>query len=332
MEPAASRIVERLRHALVPAVPVPHRADGSPDLAAQERYAAWMAGQPVAGVAAWAHTGRGLHLDPEIAGKVLESWRRALPAPRVLIAGAGARPRGPGSRRGRLTPPADPLGLTNFVIKGTLDMAADAKRLGADALLVFPPVLLRSLDDRERRIVDVHKALAEVGLPVIAFYLYEQAGGVTYSDRVLDRILALPHVAGIKVATLDSVMTFQSVARRIPEGKLLVTGEDRFLGYSLMVGARCALVGLAAARTRLLADCLAAFAAADWPRFHTLSAAVDRFAYATFRDPMDGYVRRMLHALAKDGVLSAAAAHDPHGPAVPGWQLDEVTAALATLG
>ena len=33
------------------------------DTLAQERYARWMARQPVGGVAVWAHTGRGLRLS-----------------------------------------------------------------------------------------------------------------------------------------------------------------------------------------------------------------------------------------------------------------------------
>jgi 4-hydroxy-tetrahydrodipicolinate synthase len=332
VDPAASRLAAALAGGLVPAVPVPHRADGAADVEAQERYAAWMAAQPVAGVAVWAHTGRGLHLDPETAARILASWRAALAPPRLVIAGAGARPglqRGGGRRR--VTPPADPLGVTNFVIRGTVAMGLEAKRLGADALLVFPPILLRQLGDRERRIVEVHAALAEVGLPVLAFFLYEQAGGITYSHRALDRILALPHVAGIKVATLDSVMSFQDVARRIPPGKLLVSGEDRFLGYSLMMGARSALIGLAAARCALSAELIAAHASRAWQRFHDRAAAVDRFAMSTFRDPMDGYVRRMLYVLARDGVIPAGAAHDPFGPEVPDWQLAEIEATLAAL-
>ena len=46
--------------ALIPAVPVPFDALGKIDALAQQRYAEWMARQPVKGVAVWAHTGRGL--------------------------------------------------------------------------------------------------------------------------------------------------------------------------------------------------------------------------------------------------------------------------------
>lgn len=332
MDAAAERLTTRLLHGLIPAVPVPHRADGQYDPEAQERYAAWMAAQPIAGVAVWAHTGRGVHLEPEVAAQVLTSWRKALPTGKLVIAGAGARPRSRSGHPGiRLTPPADPLGLTNFVIKGTVEMAADAKKLGADAILAFPPILLRDLEDRERRIVEVHKALGEVGLPILAFSLYEAAGGIAYNERLLDRILALPLVAGIKVATLDSPMAFQEIAPRIPEGKILVTGEDRFLGYSLMMGASAALIGLGAGRTGLTAALVAAHGARDYERFHRLTRAVDRLGAVTFREPMEGYIRRMLWVLATDDVIPKGSSYDPWGPDVAPYQLDEVAAVLGQL-
>jgi len=320
-----SPLTRQLEHGLIPAVPVPHRADGSFDAAAQEAYAAWMATQEIAGVAAWAHTGRGLHLPEETAAGVLSSWRRALTGGRVLVAGAGARPRiRPGHPGARATPPADPRGLTDFVIRGTVAMASQARDLGADAILVYPPSLLAGLEDHDRRIVEVHAALADVGLPAIAFVLYEAAGGCRYSEAVLDGILALPHVVGIKVATLDSVITFQAIAARIPAGKLLITGEDRFLGYSLMMGAKSALIGMGAALTGLQAALLAAHASGDAERFVRLSAACDRLGAATFRDPVDGYIRRMLWLLAVEGVIPREAAFDPWGPSVPEEQLAEV--------
>lgn len=332
MDAAAGALAAALEGGLIPAVPVPHQADGTYDAAAQDAYAMWMAKQPVAGVAVWVHTGRGLHLDRETAALVLRSWRAKLAPGARLIAGVGARPRVRGSRQHlRLTPPADPQGLTTFVIESTLEMAAEAKQAGADAILVYPPALLKDLDDRDRRIVQVHQELGAVGLPVIAFSLYEAAGGVPYAPRVIDMILALPHVLGIKVATLDSVMTFQDIAARVPEDRLLISGEDRFLGYSLMLGARAALVGLGAARPALSANLIRSHAARDFATFQAASAQVDRFGAVTFRDPMEGYIRRMLTVLAVDGVIPVESAFDPWGPDVPAWQLQELEAALRTL-
>ena len=70
--------------------------------------------------------------------------------------------------------------------------------------------------------------------------------------RFIVELLARPEVLGIKIATLDSVMTFQEIAGLVKSrapGKLVITGEDRFLAYSLMCGGRAALIGMAAACT-----------------------------------------------------------------------------------
>src|SRR5438876_7694519 len=256
------------------------------DFAAQRGYASWMARQPVAGVAVWAHTGRGPHLSDEQRRVVLDEWRAALPG-KVIVAGAN----GP-------------------------TMARAAKRGGADALLAFPV---------RDNAVGYHDELSRE-LPVIAFYLYEAAGGVCYDDRALHGILSLPDVLGIKVATLDSIMTFQRIAAVMREhpDKLLITGEDRFLGYSIMMGARAALIGMGAALTDLQAALLSARANGDDRVFRRLSAQVDAFAQAAFTDPMEGYIRRMLWALAADGVIPDDACDDPWGPALPAVERDAV--------
>lgn len=270
-------------------MPVPFRGKA---LAAdaQHVYARWMATQEVAGVAVWAHTGRGPHLSVDDRRIVLETWRAALPN-RVVIAGASS-----------------------------LEMAKQAKAGGADALLAFP---------QAKDAVGWHAALG-AELPVIAFYLYEGAGGVSYGDAALHAILTLPEVIGIKVATLDSVMTFQRIVALVREhpGKLLITGEDRFLGYSLMLGAESALVGMGAALTDLQCALLRAHAAADGSEFLRLSDLVDRFSQLTFIPPMDGYIQRMLWAMVAEGVLAADASDDPWGPSLPQSQRDAVIQAV----
>lgn len=273
MHPLAARLL----HGLIPAVPVPFRGTEL-DAAAQDRYAASMGAEPIAGVAIWAHTGRGPHLAAAQRRLVLDSWREALPD-RVIVAGAR-----------------------------DITMAIEARRGRADALLAFP-----ERDDP----VGYHRRLSRE-LPTLAFWLYERAGGVAYDDATLHAVLDLPGVIGIKVATLDSVITFQRLARllRSHPDKLLVTGEDRFLGYSLLAGARAALVGLGAALPALQAALLRAHAAADWPTFVRLSARCDLLAEATFTEPIEGYIRRMLWAAAAEGRLPADACDDPWGPAL----------------
>lgn len=152
-------------------------------------------------------------------------------------------------------------------------MARRAADLGADALLVHPPVAFRDHPDRDVLVLEYHSRIAEAGLPLVLFYLYEDAGGISYRPELLIELLARSEVLGIKVATLDSVMHFQDIVRLLkrhaPE-KLLITGEDRFLAYSMMCGAQTALIGMAAACTELQAELLQAFRLGDAGRFLAL--------------------------------------------------------------
>jgi 4-hydroxy-tetrahydrodipicolinate synthase len=273
-----SGLAERMQWGLFPAVPVPFRGDRL-DGQAQRDYARWMATHPVAGVAVWAHTGRGPHLSAEQRHEVLETWREALPD-RVIVAGAR-----------------------------DITMAIEARRGRADALLAFP---------QRNDPVAHHRRLGRE-LPIIAFYLYEAAGGVAYDDATLHAILELPEVVGIKVATLDSVMTFQRIVAlmRSHPDKVLITGEDRFYGYSVMAGATAALIGMGAALPDAQAELLHAFRDRQWERFVALAALCDRLAQATFVEPMEGYIRRMLWAAAAEGAIPREACDDSWGPALP---------------
>ena len=281
-----------------------------------------MAAQQVGGVAVWAHTGRGLLLNDEQRASVLADWRAALPS-KPVICGVGV-PRG-----ARLKTAAG--ACTHQVIDETVRLAREARDGGAAAVMVHPPTALRSLRDLDGRVIDLHCAVASVGLPVLAFYLYEAAGGISYAPETVGQLLSIEGVVGIKLATLDSVMTYQDVAKVVKQmpGALLITGEDRFLGYSLMAGAQCALIGMAAACTDVMVELMSAWIRKDLPRFHALSAPIDRFAEATFRAPMEGYVQRMLWALEADGMLQRA--RDPWAPQLAKGEREQVVEAVRAL-
>jgi 4-hydroxy-tetrahydrodipicolinate synthase len=302
---------------LIPAAPIMFDREHRFHERAHESYVSFMSSQPIYGVAVWAHTGRGLLIDDETAQRVLRQWRQAVPD-KVLIAGVGARK------------DANPEEAT----AATLAMASAAAQYGADALLVYPPSWLKHHEHRDALIIKHHEQLANFGLPLVLFYLYEAAGGVRYTETVLDELLTLPNVIGIKMATLDSVMTYQDVAVQVRSrhpDKLLITGEDRFLGYSLRRGAKAALIGMGAVCSDLQAELIAAHFSANAERFLELSDLVDRLAEVLFIDPMEGYIGRILYALAKLGVIPADAAHDPWGPALTAPELDNINTLLIAL-
>lgn len=317
---SAAECHERLRQGLIPAVPVTFSASGRVDESAQARYVAHMAKQRIAGVAVWAHTGRGLRLNREQRIQVLQTWRRGLGPEKIVIAGAG----------GSLEHADNPTAY----IDSALRMGAEALENGAHALLVYAPSPFRHAERREDLVLDYHRQLAALGAPLLLFYLYETAGGISYSRGLLCELLALPEVAGIKLATLDSVMTFQDVAALIQAefpGKLLITGEDRFLGYSLMCGAQAALIGMGAACIGLQRNLLDAYFTGRTAEFLALSENVDRLGQVLFRAPMEGYIRRVLWALVHEGVIGRESSYDPWGPPLREDEFAEIGAVLHRL-
>jgi 4-hydroxy-tetrahydrodipicolinate synthase len=62
-----------------------------------------------------------------------------------------------------------------------------------------------------------------------------------------------------------------------------------------------------------------------------VSDLIDRLAEVLFVDPMEGYIGRILYALARLGVIPADAANDPWGPALTTSELDNINTLLNTL-
>lgn len=313
---AVAALVGKLDHAAVPAVATPMTADRRLAPAALERYASAIA-EGAGGIAVWAHTGRGLYLTFGERQQVLATFRAASAAP--LIAGV-----------------APPAGSHGDPVDEALAVAEQAALGGADALLVFPPREFAGRPDRDAALLGLHERLSdELGLPLLLFVLHAAAGGYDYPPALLRDLMALPGVAGVKIATLDSAMTCQdaiSLVRQEFPGKLAITGEDRMFGPSLMWGAQAALVGIAAACSWLTTSLLSSwYGGTPGEEFVTASDRMDRFAAVTFTQPIEGYVQRMLWAAEAEGIIPPEAAHDPFGPSIPAADRDRVRAVVQSV-
>ncbi|WP_175407271.1 dihydrodipicolinate synthase family protein [Streptomyces sp. TRM64462] len=313
---SVTHLVERVRGTVLPAVVTPMDAHGTVHFGALRRYAERIAAGPVGGVAVWAHTGRGLYLSDADRDRVLRVWREVLDARLPVVAGAGV-PRSAGRVGAREAADA------------TAAMAVRAAEGGADAVMVYPPAWLDG--DGDAAVALHERVAAESGLPVLGFFLHGEAGGYPYPPELVARLLEVPSVAGVKLATLDRAMACQDAIDAAVDGKLVVTGEDRMFGPSLMWGADSALVGIAAARVPLTAAVLTAWRKGDHGAFVRASGRLDRFAKVTFRAPLEGYVRRMLWAAVWEGLVPEEAAHDPYGPGLPDAERRAVVACLEAL-
>ena len=172
-----------LRNRLIPAVPVPFRADGTiHGDRPHSRYVDHMAGQPIGGVAVWAHTGRGLS----------STGRTAMRDPD----GVAARPGG-GSDRDRPPGAARARTRARRRLRVGPGMARQAADLGADALLVHPPTAFRGRRRPGRPDPPVHAAIAEAGLPlVLVLPLRGGRGDLLRAGRLLAELLATARGAG----------------------------------------------------------------------------------------------------------------------------------------
>ncbi|MFI7633626.1 dihydrodipicolinate synthase family protein [Nonomuraea sp. NPDC049400] len=279
MDIAVRNLRDRLRGALIAAAATPMTASGEVDLDVVARYLAGLVADGATGLAVLAHTGRGPYLAPDVRAGVIE---RAVAVGVPVLVGVGGGP-------------CDPA-----------EQASVAAGLGADGVLVFP-------SDGDR--VALHEEVWQAArLPMIAFDLYTRP----CPAGTLRELLRHPGVAGLKTALLSDAMGCQrAIALTREADRLAITGEDRMFGPSLLWGAEAALVGIAAASVGVTAAVLEAFGGKDLSAFAAASGRLDRLAQATFTEPMEGYVQRMLWLAAAEGRVPESHACDPYGPRLP---------------
>lgn len=297
IDPVAAALRDRLRWRLTVAAATPMTRAGDVDPVLVEAYLHGLLGDGADALAVLAHTGRGPHLPAPVRAEVI---RRAVGTAVPVIVGVGGRP-----------------GETTGAVA---DQAVQAAELGAAGVLVFPRV-----DDALAH----HDAIWRAsGLPMIVFDLYT----CPYPAGTLAQLLDHPGVAGVKAARLHDAMACQAtLAAAQRADRLAITGEDRMFGPSLMWGAESALVGLGAAAVDVTADVLRAFADKRYDEFVASSARLDRLAEATFTDPMEGYVQRMLWIAAAEQRIPESHMVDPYGPGLPATERDRVLKVVSSL-
>ena len=269
---------------MVPAAVLPMTADYQPDYEAYARYLEWLISEKAISLAINMDTGEGPQLS-------IEERRRAAEVAVDVAAGS-------------CTVVAGVMGATTA---GAVEMAKIYHDAGVDGLVVFPNAAFRN-DPLDPRIpVEYHRAIAEVtGLPIILFQLAPVFGGVNFSRETLLRLLEIPQVVAIKEASFDAQYfaftkeTVDMVGRPVT----LLSGNDRFITESFLLGAAGALLGFAAIGCRMVAEMIQAFAAGDYAAGVAMKPRVQGFADVIYADPVLDYRARCKVALAHIGVLT----------------------------
>jgi dihydrodipicolinate synthase/N-acetylneuraminate lyase len=276
---------------LIPATVVPMDATGAVDDTQLRAYLRWVASAQPAGLAINADTGEAPHLTHAERLHVLEVARAETDLPIVC-------------------------GLAGPFTAQAVAHAREFQEAGADALLVFPISAFLGAPLDPRVLVAYHRAIAEVGLPLIAFQLQPALGGVIYEPDTLRAVLNVDGVVAVKEASFDRTICARTaeIVATADRPITMLTGNDNFILESFDLGCRGALIGFGAMMVREQVAMIAAHHAGHHDEARQLSARVQLVADAVFAPPVRDYRARLKECLVQLGVIQHA---DVRAPLLP---------------
>jgi 4-hydroxy-tetrahydrodipicolinate synthase len=282
MESVCHRTQHKLVPGLIPATVVPMTAAGDVDWPALRDYLRWIAAQGPVALAVTADTGEVAQLTEAEQLQVVDAARTETDLPVIA-------------------------GLTAAAPKTAITHAIALRRAGADALLVFPTP--------DGDAVAYHRAIADAGLPLIAFQLQPSLGGTIYRPGELRGLLALEAVVAVKEASFDRAQ-LRAMAAAVAEvdGVLLLTGNDNFILESFELGADGALLGFGAVVTAAQVALIEAWRGGLVGEARLLAAPLQRLADAVFAPPVGDYRARIKECLVASGAIPAGHVRPPLRP------------------
>jgi 4-hydroxy-tetrahydrodipicolinate synthase len=277
---------------LIPATVLPMTAGGEIDEPALRRFIRWISAQGPVALAINADTGEGPHLTHAEKLRVLEVVGEETQLP--LVAGVA----------GPFTAQA-------------VQQAKDYRAAGASALLVFPIPAYLSAPLDARIPLDYHRAIAEVGVPLIAFQLQPSLGGVNFDVETLRALIAIDGVVAMKEASFDA-RRYIDTLRMVEEtpkyraGEFTyLTGNDNFIFESFMLGCTGALIGFGSIMVAEQVRMIEAWQAGRIDEARALGRRVQRLADVVFAAPVANYRARLKEGLALIGVLEDTSVRPP---------------------
>lgn len=298
---------------VVPAAILPMTADYEPDYQAFERYLDWLIGEGAIALAINMDTGEGPQLSP--------AERRRAAEVAVSVA------------KERCAVAAGVMGATT---QDAVETAKMYQAAGVDGLVIFPNASFRNSPLDPRIPCGYHQAIADAArLPIILFQLAPVFGGVNYTRETLLRLTEIPEVVALKEASFDA-QYFSYTKETLEQGDhaiTLLTGNDRFIAESFMLGAHGALLGFCAIGCGMVAEMLNKFQEEDWEAAVAMRNTVQTFANCIYKDPMLDYRARCKVALAQIGVIDGSRTFvRPPLLQIRPEEIDEIAGALDLAG
>ena len=283
-------------HGIYPSTILPMDAGGAPDW---DSYAAHTAAcglyAGIAGILCNGHAGENFVLTPAEKRRAVAATVAVAGASRIVVAGCNQEGSAAAARE-----------------------AGAAAAAGADAIMVFPPNGFALAQDAVMALRH-HRAVcgAVPGVPVFLFQASHAGGQMAYSPAVLDALLDLPAVVGIKeggweVNRYDALR--RQVKRRRPDVAVMASGDEHLLAC-MAHGSDGSMVSLAAI---VPADILALDAAvrgSDLQAARAIHERIEPLADAIYGQPPTGRATaRIKHCLTRLGRIPHAAVRAPASP------------------
>lgn len=220
---------------LIPATLTPFDAHGAVDYPELDRHLQQVASASgLYGIAVNGHAGEILALTSQEREDVVRRARQVLPANLKLVAGIESH------------------SFDDLIVQGL-----NAKRAGADMLLVLPPFDVRPyrmLAHHTESVRAIFQRLNdEVGLPMIVFQ-YAEASGVAYSLDALRAIAEIPQVVAIKAACTSTTAYVEIMNAVGDKVDVLAASDAPSLLGMLMYRCPGALIGISVIDTQRWSD------------------------------------------------------------------------------
>lgn len=197
-----------------------------------------------------------------------------------------------------------------------VELAKDAQRLGAQALLILPPDVIRDgYKLKPDMAINHYKAIADaVGdMPLVCFQ-FIKALGLFYSADILHRLLTeVPTIVALKDASMDIVSYEESlrVLRSMNRHISMLSSFSCSLLATFAIGADGILSGNSTVIADLQADLFAAVKACDLDRARKISDRIFPLTQMFYRAPEVDNHNRMKEALVMLGRQDRAVVRPP---------------------
>lgn len=297
---------------VMPALPVPLKPDGSPNLSVFRRLVTDLVATPgVTGFLINGHAGEntilGLGHQRAVAEAAVETVAGRVP----VVAGVNA--------------PATDTAVDHAI---ALDAA------GVDSLLIFPPDGW-ALGVSHETIVHHHAAIVEATRgDIVLFQGSVKAGALAFTQRTLDALVRLPRVCAVKEGSWE-VATYEAnrrLVRNVAPHVAVMGSGDEHLFTSAVVGSEGAMVSLAAVTPEPIVELLRAVDAGDLARAKAAHEGIYPIAKAVYGELPTGFATQrlktclvMLEAFESDRMVAP-------GQPTPSEEVPRLRAALRAAG